>query len=182
MAEEVLVKLRQDDEVKISNILSKNERILIAFPYGGRLFDPGWKQQDEPTVFNHIVITNRQVFIIPKEWFFGKKEIVKFSYYDISVVELREQVMGTTLYIKVTKDTQSIEFNLDNCPKKEGEQALFFLQKMKGSVLCLFCFKQISFEFVYCPHCEGKLKRTCSKCEKILEEEWIICPYCGRKD
>ena len=34
-------------------------------------------------------------------------------------------------------------------------------------------------EFVFCPWCQTRLKRLCSRCERPLMLRWKMCPYCG---
>jgi hypothetical protein len=43
---------------------------------------------------------------------------------------------------------------------------------------CPTCGKEIKDDFVICPNCRKKLKKTCIQCEKPLSLEWKVCPYC----
>jgi RNA polymerase subunit RPABC4/transcription elongation factor Spt4 len=43
---------------------------------------------------------------------------------------------------------------------------------------CPTCGKEIKDDFVICPNCRKKLKKTCMQCEKPLSLEWKVCPYC----
>lgn len=178
--DEEIVKTRQEEIQKIKSILEAQERILLAFPYGRQVMDARWRQTDEPQFCDNLVITNKRVLIIPREWFVGKKTYIYIPFLYISGVEIKEQVMGTTLLIKANNPGGTPEYMLNNCPKKEGEQAADFLQKMKGKLLCDNCLKQIKEEFLYCPYCKHLLKKICSGCGKELEGEWVICPFCGK--
>lgn len=175
-----IARAREEEAKKIKSILEPQERILIAFPYGRRIFDSGWRQSDELQFHDNLVITNKRVLIIPKEWFSGKKTYILIPYIYITGIDLKEQVMGTTLQIKVSTPSGESEYILENCPKKGGEEAADFLQKMKGKLLCDACLKQVREEFVFCPHCKHTLKRVCKICNRALESEWLICPFCGK--
>jgi RNA polymerase subunit RPABC4/transcription elongation factor Spt4 len=105
--------------------------------------------------------------------------MITFPFSVITSVDLREQVMGTTIVIKIELETGNYEYTLDNCPKRSGEFAYSFLKKMMGKILCYHCFKPIKEEFLFCPYCKNRLKNTCSSCGKTLETDWLICPYCG---
>jgi hypothetical protein len=34
-------------------------------------------------------------------------------------------------------------------------------------------------EFIFCPWCQTRLKRTCARCERPLVLRWKMCPFCG---
>lgn len=177
-----LIKVKPQDEEKIIALLSPNERVMIGFPYGKKVFDNRWHQFNQPEVFDHIVVTNTRVILLKKEWFLGEEgQGWDFPFQVVTSVALREQTLGCTLSMRIETESGNFEYNLENCSKKEGEAACEFLKKMMGKVLCPFCFKPISLDFLFCPACEKKLKNTCPECGKTLEQEWTICPYCGKK-
>ena len=177
--EKELIKLRPEDEKKIKKIIEEKEEILVAFPYGKEAFDKSWSNQ--PVTFNHLIITNKRVIILKKEWFQGEGEMQDFPFEVISAVELRDQVMGSTLLIRTETESGNYEWTFKNSPKKEGETATAFLKKMMGKALCPRCFKPIKAEFLFCPYCKSRLKNTCPFCGQSLESDWVICPYCGGK-
>lgn len=177
--EKELIKLRPEDEKKIKKIIDAKEEILVAFPYGKEVFDQGWSNQ--PVTFNHLIITNKRVISLKKEWFQGEGEIQDFPFEVISAVELRDQVMGSTLLIRTETESENYEWTFRNSPKKEGETATAFLKKMMGKTLCLHCFKPVKAEFLFCPYCKNRLRNTCPSCGQSLEKDWAICPYCGGK-
>lgn len=43
---------------------------------------------------------------------------------------------------------------------------------------CPTCGKEIGSDFVVCPYCRKKLKKSCIQCEKPLNLDWKVCPYC----
>lgn len=46
---------------------------------------------------------------------------------------------------------------------------------------CPACYKPVEKEFLICPYCMKKLKKSCIECEKPLKLNWNVCPYCKTK-
>lgn len=57
------------------------------------------------------------------------------------------------------------------------EEAL--LQSIEDNALCPGCARRIKDEWIACPNCYTKLKKTCHQCGKPMELGWNLCPYCG---
>jgi len=57
------------------------------------------------------------------------------------------------------------------------EEAL--LQGIEESSLCPGCGRRIKDNWVVCPNCHTKLKKSCHTCAKLMELPWNLCPYCG---
>ena len=57
------------------------------------------------------------------------------------------------------------------------EEAL--LQSIEESSLCPGCGRRIRDNWVICPNCHTKLKKSCHQCGKLMELPWNLCPYCG---
>jgi len=57
------------------------------------------------------------------------------------------------------------------------EEAL--LQAIEDSSLCPGCGRRVKENWVVCPNCHTKLKKTCHQCGKLMELPWNLCPYCG---
>jgi len=57
------------------------------------------------------------------------------------------------------------------------EEAL--LQSIEDNPLCPGCGKRIQNEWVACPKCYTKLKKTCHQCGNPMELPWNLCPFCG---
>lgn len=47
---------------------------------------------------------------------------------------------------------------------------------------CPRCEKVIQKEYLFCPHCEEKLKKSCHSCESVYLNDYQVCPYCGEKE
>lgn len=43
---------------------------------------------------------------------------------------------------------------------------------------CPTCGKDVKDDFVICPNCRKKLKKSCVQCEKPLNLDWKVCPFC----
>lgn len=53
------------------------------------------------------------------------------------------------------------------------------LQAIEEPELCPSCGAKVRSEFLYCPHCHTRLKKSCPVCHKPLQMDWNLCPYCG---
>src|SRR5207302_7863939 len=54
-----------------------------------------------------------------------------------------------------------------------------FLQGIQVHNSCPVCKQRVEPEFIFCPWCQTRLKRTCLRCERPLVLRWKMCPYCG---
>jgi RNA polymerase subunit RPABC4/transcription elongation factor Spt4 len=57
------------------------------------------------------------------------------------------------------------------------EEAL--LQTIDDAAVCPGCNRRIQKDWVACPNCHVRLKKTCTHCGKNIELPWNLCPYCG---
>ena len=57
------------------------------------------------------------------------------------------------------------------------EEAL--LQAIEDSSLCPGCGRHTKENWIACPNCHTKLKKSCHECGKLVELPWNLCPYCG---
>ena len=57
------------------------------------------------------------------------------------------------------------------------EEAL--LQGIEEVLACPGCGSRVQAEFVVCPSCHTKLKKSCQSCGRALNLRWGVCPYCG---
>jgi RNA polymerase subunit RPABC4/transcription elongation factor Spt4 len=46
---------------------------------------------------------------------------------------------------------------------------------------CPSCFKAVEKDFLICPYCMKKLRKSCVECGKALKLNWQVCPYCKTK-
>jgi RNA polymerase subunit RPABC4/transcription elongation factor Spt4 len=57
------------------------------------------------------------------------------------------------------------------------EEAL--LQSIEDNPLCPGCGRRIRDDWVVCPNCHTRLKKTCHQCSRLMLLPWNICPYCA---
>ena len=57
------------------------------------------------------------------------------------------------------------------------EEAL--LQGIEEADVCPGCGQRALPEYIVCPTCHTKLKKTCLHCGRALNLRWTVCPYCG---
>ena len=55
-----------------------------------------------------------------------------------------------------------------------------FLQGIQVHNSCPVCKQRVEPDFIFCPWCQTRLKRTCAHCERPLVLRWKMCPFCGR--
>jgi hypothetical protein len=54
-----------------------------------------------------------------------------------------------------------------------------FLQGIQVHNSCPVCKQRVEPEFIFCPWCQTRRKRTCARCERPLVLRWKMCPFCG---
>ncbi len=57
------------------------------------------------------------------------------------------------------------------------EEAL--LQGIEERLACPGCNRRIEEEYMICPTCHTRLKKSCPACGRLLHLRWNICPFCG---
>jgi RNA polymerase subunit RPABC4/transcription elongation factor Spt4 len=55
-----------------------------------------------------------------------------------------------------------------------------FLQGIQVHNSCPVCKQRVEQDFIFCPWCQTRLKRTCARCERPLLLRWKMCPFCGQ--
>ena len=51
--------------------------------------------------------------------------------------------------------------------------------RMVVTLACPVCKQRVEPDFIFCPWCQTRLKRTCLRCERPLVLRWKMCPFCG---
>jgi hypothetical protein len=46
---------------------------------------------------------------------------------------------------------------------------------------CPACLKPVEPDYLICPYCMKKLKKSCVNCDRALRLSWQVCPYCKTK-
>ncbi len=57
------------------------------------------------------------------------------------------------------------------------EEAL--LRQIEERPICPGCQRDIEPDWMVCPSCHTRLRKTCMNCGRLNELNWDICPYCG---
>lgn len=57
------------------------------------------------------------------------------------------------------------------------EEAL--LQEIEERPACAGCSRPIKDDWIICPRCHTRLRKSCPECHHLLELQWNLCPYCG---
>jgi RNA polymerase subunit RPABC4/transcription elongation factor Spt4 len=57
------------------------------------------------------------------------------------------------------------------------EEAL--LQSIEDIQVCPGCSRHVKENWMICPSCHTRLKKTCHQCRKLMDLSWNLCPYCG---
>ena len=61
---------------------------------------------------------------------------------------------------------------------RERELEIRAIERRLSAQECPVCHADIEPEFLVCPVCATKLRRSCEGCQRPLEPSWRICPYC----
>jgi RNA polymerase subunit RPABC4/transcription elongation factor Spt4 len=54
------------------------------------------------------------------------------------------------------------------------------LQDIHVQSACPACKQHAEPDYVFCPWCQTRLKRMCTRCDRPLLLRWRNCPYCGQ--
>ncbi|HET9659583.1 MAG TPA: zinc ribbon domain-containing protein [Thermomicrobiales bacterium] len=82
-------------------------------------------------------------------------------------------IPGTLLYMLMRPRT-----TLDEAFQRSLEEE-YLLQDIEETSLCSSCQRQVSDEYILCPHCQASLKHACASCNQLVKNGWPVCPYCG---
>ena len=82
-------------------------------------------------------------------------------------------VPGALLYLLMRPRT-----TLDEAFQRSLEEE-YLLQDIEEAALCASCQRQVSDDYILCPHCQSSLKQPCTSCTQLIKIGWPVCPYCG---
>lgn len=80
---------------------------------------------------------------------------------------------GVVIYL-ILRPPRTLE---DDYQHSLEEEAL--LQSIEDSSLCPGCGRRVKDQWIVCPNCHTKLKKSCHVCGKLMDLPWNLCPYCG---
>jgi hypothetical protein len=70
---------------------------------------------------------------------------------------------------------------VDEIHERELEIQAKEAELSKEGARCPSCLKPVEGDFLICPYCMKKLKKSCISCGKPLKMAWAVCPYCKTK-
>lgn len=82
-------------------------------------------------------------------------------------------IPGTLLYMLMRPRT-----TLDEAFQRSLEEE-YLLQDIEEVALCPSCQRQVSDDYILCPHCQASLKQPCTSCNQLIKIGWPVCPYCA---
>lgn len=82
-------------------------------------------------------------------------------------------VPGALLYLLMRPRT-----TIDEAFQRSLEEE-YLLQDLEEAALCPSCQRQVSDDYILCPHCQASLKNPCTSCNQLIKVGWPVCPYCG---
>lgn len=82
-------------------------------------------------------------------------------------------IPGTLLYMLMRPRT-----TIDEAFQRSLEEE-YLLQDLEETSLCPSCQRQVSDDYILCPHCQANLKHACTSCNQLIKVGWPVCPYCG---
>lgn len=82
-------------------------------------------------------------------------------------------IPGIVIYL-ILRPTRTLD---EEYQQSLEEEAL--LQTIEDSSLCPGCGRRVKDNWLVCPSCYTKLKKTCHSCGKLMELPWNMCPYCA---
>jgi hypothetical protein len=80
---------------------------------------------------------------------------------------------GVLVYL-ILRPTRTLEEDYQHTLEEEA-----LLQSLEDASVCPGCSRHVQRDWVACPNCHIKLKKTCSHCGKTIELPWDLCPYCA---
>ncbi len=80
---------------------------------------------------------------------------------------------GVVIYL-ILRPAHTVEEEYQHTLEEEA-----LLQSIEEVPECPGCGRHIKENWLVCPSCQTRLKKTCHHCHKLMELAWNICPYCG---
>jgi RNA polymerase subunit RPABC4/transcription elongation factor Spt4 len=80
---------------------------------------------------------------------------------------------GIVIYL-ILRPSRTLEEDYQHTLEEEA-----LLQAIEDSSLCPGCGRRVKENWMVCPNCHTKIKKTCHQCGKLMELPWNLCPYCG---
>lgn len=82
-------------------------------------------------------------------------------------------IPGVVIYL-ILRPARTLE---EEYQQSLEEEAL--LRSIEDSSLCPGCGRHTRENWIICPQCHTRLRKSCHQCGKLIELPWNLCPYCG---
>ena len=93
------------------------------------------------------------------------------------LINILVPILGSILYLIIRPSKTNMERYYEEVEYK----ALSESTSDESEIKCTECMMVVDKEYIYCPNCATKVKKTCTKCKKGYPSLWNICPYCGKE-
>lgn len=80
---------------------------------------------------------------------------------------------GIVIYL-VLRPPRTIEEEYQQTLEEEA-----LLRTIDEAQQCPGCDQRVQSNWLVCPNCNTRLKKTCHKCSQPMDLNWNLCPYCG---
>ncbi len=80
---------------------------------------------------------------------------------------------GIVIYL-ILRPSTTIETEYQQTLEEEA-----LLQTIEEPELCPGCGRKVKEDWIVCPTCHTRLKKSCHQCGHLLELSWNLCPYCA---
>lgn len=80
---------------------------------------------------------------------------------------------GIVIYL-ILRPQKTLE---DEYQQNLEEEAL--LRSIEENPLCPGCGRRVKENWIVCPSCHTRLKKSCHHCGKPMDLAWDLCPFCG---
>lgn len=82
-------------------------------------------------------------------------------------------IPGVVIYL-ILRPARTLE---EEYQQSLEEEAL--LRAIEDSSLCPGCGRHTHTDWIICPQCHTRLRKSCHQCGKLIELPWNLCPFCG---
>jgi RNA polymerase subunit RPABC4/transcription elongation factor Spt4 len=82
-------------------------------------------------------------------------------------------IPGVVIYL-ILRPARTLE---EEYQQSLEEEAL--LRSIEDSSLCPGCGRHTRENWIICPQCHTRLRKSCQQCGKLIELPWNLCPFCG---
>ena len=129
---------------------------------------PVWKYLIYGTVFVLVIMWLSFVY-----WTYRDARLRNTSAIFWAIIVLALNYLGLIIYL-ILRPPEFVEDIMERDLEIKRMEVLLAASVMR----CPTCGKDVKEDFIICPNCRKKLKKTCNHCEKPLNLDWKVCPYC----